>query len=56
LLLSIAHRQRGKTEEADRAFDFALRAGVPVEARSTVHDTLEYQVLLREARRGRSQP
>jgi tetratricopeptide (TPR) repeat protein len=53
LLLSIAHKQLGDQEESDRAFERALRDPVPV---SHVHDTLEYQILLREARKGRGQP
>jgi tetratricopeptide (TPR) repeat protein len=53
LLLSLAHQQLGQREKADRALERAVKAGVPVSA--SVHDTLEYQVLLREAR-GRRQP
>jgi tetratricopeptide (TPR) repeat protein len=48
LLLSIAHKKLGHSEEADRAFERALREPVPVQH---VHETLEYQVLLREAAR-----
>jgi hypothetical protein len=50
LLLSIAHKQLGDKQKAGRAFERALREPVPV---SHVHETLEYQVLLREARKAR---
>ncbi len=53
LLLCIAHQQLGDPQEAGRALERALREPVPV---SHVHETLEYQVLLREARKGRGQP
>jgi tetratricopeptide (TPR) repeat protein len=53
LLLSIAHERLGQSQEADLAFERALREAVPVQ---NVHDTLEYQVLLREARKGRRPP
>jgi tetratricopeptide (TPR) repeat protein len=53
LLLSIAHSRRSEPREASIAFERAVKAGVPV---NHVHDTLEYQVLLREARQGRSKP
>jgi tetratricopeptide (TPR) repeat protein len=49
LLLSLAHNRLGRREEAGRALERALRAGVPL---SHVHETLEYQLLLREARQG----
>jgi tetratricopeptide (TPR) repeat protein len=50
LLLSIAHGKLGHTKEASDAFERAVKAGPPV---SHVHDTLEYQVLLREASKDR---
>src|SRR5262249_41243062 len=52
LLLSIAHKQMGQPAKADVAYRLALKAGIPV---NHVHDTLEYQVLLREASKGRGQ-
>jgi hypothetical protein len=54
LLLSIAHQQLGQREKADLAFARAVKAGVPVS--HGVHDTLEYQVLLRQARKVRRKP
>jgi tetratricopeptide (TPR) repeat protein len=53
LLLCLAHKELGHPEESDRAYQRALDAGITV---IHVHDTLEYQVLLREARKGRGQP
>jgi serine/threonine-protein kinase len=53
LLLSIAHKQMRQPEKADIAYRLAIEAGIPV---NHVHDTLEYQVLLREARKARGKP
>jgi Tfp pilus assembly protein PilF len=53
LLLSIAHNLRSEARDADLALESAIKAGMPV---IHIHDTLEYQVLLREARTGRSKP
>jgi hypothetical protein len=53
LLLSIAlARLVGRSEDAGWAFERAQREAVPV---THVHETLEYQVLLREARKSLSE-
>jgi tetratricopeptide (TPR) repeat protein len=53
LLLNIAHRQLGDEKQAELALQRALDAGIPV---NHVHDTLEYQVLLREVQNARKPP
>jgi tetratricopeptide (TPR) repeat protein len=53
LLLNIAYRQLGEEKQAELALQRALDAGIPV---NHVHDTLEYQVLLREVQNARKPP
>ena len=46
LLIALSHHKLGHKEDARRAYEQAVKDGIPV---SHVHETLEYQVLLIEA-------
>jgi tetratricopeptide (TPR) repeat protein/tRNA A-37 threonylcarbamoyl transferase component Bud32 len=48
LLIALAHHKLGHKDDARRAYDQAVKDGVPV---SHVHEALEYQLLLIEAKK-----